>query len=64
MKVVKLYNNDNIVNETKRIIVLKYLTFTVDRKDSFNIGEAFNKERLDVLFKFEITLHKIFQKVQ
>ena len=34
----------------------------MDQKDSFNIGEAFNKERLDVLFKFAITLHKIFSK--
>ena len=34
----------------------------MDQKDSFNIGEAFNKERLDVLFKFAITLHKFFSK--
>ena len=52
------------LTKPKELLYWNDLTFTVDRKDSFNIGEAFNKERLDVLFKFEITLHKIFQKVQ
>lgn len=52
------------LTQTKELLYWNDLTFTVDRKDSFNIGEALNKEKLDVLFKFAITLHKIFQKVQ
>ena len=52
------------LTQTKELLYWNDLTFTVDRKDSLNIGEALNKEKLDVLFKFAITLHKIFQKVQ
>ena len=52
------------LTQTKELLYWNDLTFTVDQKDSFNIGEALNKEKLDVLFKFAITLHKIFQKVQ
>ena len=50
------------LTKTRESLYWNDLTFTVDWKDSFNIGEAFNKKGLGVLFKFAMTLHKNFSK--